>query len=55
MYNLFNEGTLNIHDPKTMIYFLDERKYEFSSTDINEFQKKMRKERLGDLKKKRRG
>lgn len=43
MYNLFNEGTLNIHDPKTMIYFLDERKYEFSSTDINEFQKKMEK------------
>ena len=43
MYNIFNEGTLNIHDPKTMIYFLDEKKYEISSNDIHEFQKKMEK------------
>ena len=41
MYNLFNEGTLNIHDPKSMIYFLDDKKYEITSNDISEFQKKM--------------
>ena len=41
MYNLFNEGTLNIHDPKSMIYFLDDKKYEITSNNISEFQKKM--------------
>ena len=41
MYNIFNEYTLNIHDPKTMIYFLDEKKFAISSNDIKEYQKKM--------------
>lgn len=43
MYNIFNEGTLNIHDVKTMIHFLDEKKFEFSSNDLKNFQKKMEK------------
>ena len=40
MYYIFNEGTLSIHDTKTMIYFLEDKKYELTSDIINEFQKK---------------
>ena len=43
MYNIFNEDTLNIHDTRTLIYFLDEKKYDLTSNDINNFQKKMEK------------
>ena len=43
MYNIFNEYTFNIHDPKTMIYFLEEKKLAISSNDIKEYQKKMEK------------
>ena len=41
MYNLFNEGTLKIHDVKTMIYFLDEKKYEFGEKKLIEFKSKI--------------
>lgn len=43
MYNIFNEGPLNIHDPKTMIYFLIEKKFEINENIIIPFQKKMEK------------
>ena len=43
MYNIFNEDTFNIHDPRTMIYFLEEKKFEISSNDIKDYQTKMEK------------
>ena len=43
MYYIFNEGTLSIHDTKTMIYFLEDKKYELTPNIINEFQNKMEK------------
>ena len=41
MYNIFNVGTLNIHDIYTMIYFLDEKKLELSSDIIEICRKKL--------------
>ena len=41
MYNIFNEGPLNIHDVKSMIYFLEEKKFEINEKQIKEFQRKM--------------
>ena len=43
MYNIFNEDILNIHDTKTLIYFLDDKKYDLTPNDISNFQKKMAK------------
>ena len=34
LYNMFNEAPSHFHDPKTMIYFLNEKKYEISLLDI---------------------
>ena len=41
MYNIFNEGTLKINDIYTMIYFLDEKKFEISSDIIENYRKKL--------------
>ena len=41
MYSIFNKGILNIHDPRTMMYFLDEKKYELKSSKIQNFYKKL--------------
>jgi hypothetical protein len=43
MYNIFNEGTINIHDVKSMIYFLEDKKLEITPQHIKEFQSKMEK------------
>ena len=41
MYNIFNVGTLNIHDIHTMIYFLDEKKFDINSECIEICRKKL--------------
>ena len=41
MYNIFNEGTLKINDIYTMMYFLDEKKFEITSDIIENFRKKL--------------
>ena len=41
MYNIFNSGTLNIHDIYTMIYFLDEKKFDLNSDTIEICRKKL--------------
>ena len=41
MYNIFNSGTLNIHDIYTMIFFLDEKKFELNSESIELCRKKL--------------
>lgn len=41
MYSIFNKGILNIHDPRTMMYFLDEKKFELKSSKIQNFYKKL--------------
>ena len=43
MYNQFNEGLLNIHDPRTMIYFFCEKKFEIAIRVIKKFQNKLEK------------
>ena len=43
MYNIFNEGTINIHDVKSMICFLEDKKLEITPRLIKEFQSKMEK------------
>ena len=50
MYSLFNEGLLNIHDPKTMIYFLCEKKFEITSKHIKNFKKKLEKSIISKIK-----
>ncbi len=34
IYNIFNSGTVNIHDIYTMIFFLDEKKFELNQESI---------------------
>ena len=41
MYNIFNSGTLNIHDIYTMIYFLDEKKFDLNPESIEICRKKL--------------
>ena len=41
MYNIFNAGTLNIHDIHAMIYFLDEKKFDISPDLIENCRKKL--------------
>ena len=41
MYNIFNVGTLNIHDIYTMIHFLDEKIFDLNSDSIEIFRKKL--------------
>ena len=43
MYGTFNEGLLNIHDPRTMIYFFIEKKYDIANKIIKKFQSKLEK------------
>ena len=43
MYGTFNEGLLNIHDPRTMIYFFIEKKYDIANNIIKKFQSKLEK------------
>ena len=43
VYNIFNECPITIHDPKTMIYFLNDKKYEIDDNTINDIQKRMEK------------
>ena len=41
MYSILNDVPSHMHDPKTMIYFLYEKKFEISENEIKNFQKKM--------------
>ena len=34
IYNIFNSGTVNIHDIYTMIFFLEEKKFELNQESI---------------------
>jgi hypothetical protein len=43
VYNIFNECPITIHDPKTMIYFLNDKKYEIDDNTINDIQNRMEK------------
>ena len=42
LFNMFNEAPSHIHDPKTMIYFLDEKKYGVNINDIKSYQEKIK-------------
>ena len=46
MYSMFNEGLLNIHDPKTMMYFLEQN----SLDEIKNFRKKLEKAVISKVK-----
>lgn len=41
MYNIFNDGTLKIHDIYTMLYFLDEKVFDLNSNSIEIYRKKL--------------
>ena len=50
MYNIFNEGLIKIHDVKTMIYFLCNHSFEITSTEIENYKKKLENSIISKIK-----